>query len=113
MCLLGRRDLVNQRPELRVTVPKKGVPACWLILGTGKGSTASCMGMFKSIKSCLEMPLALYTAKSVPYGLQHSQKSLYFSLQGGWFGVSTTLSPKKKQKNHKHANPTTSTCHIL
>lgn len=82
--------------ELGVTVPRKGVPAYWLILGMGKGRTVSFKGMFKSIKICLEMPLVLYTVKSAPYGLQHSQKSLHLSLQGGWFGVATTLSLKKK-----------------
>lgn len=64
-------------------MPRKGAPACWLILRMGKGRAASCKGMFKSIKICLEMPLVLYTAKSAPYGLQHSQKSLYLLLQGG------------------------------
>lgn len=54
--------------ELRVTVPRKGAPACWLVLGIGKDRTASCKGMFKSIKICLQMPLALYMAKSAPCG---------------------------------------------
>lgn len=29
--------------------PRKGAPACWLILGMGEDRSASCKGMLKSI----------------------------------------------------------------
>ena len=63
-----RRGKRPYEAGLGVTVPRKGAPACWLILGMGEDRTASCKGMLKSIKTWLQMPLVLYTAKSGPCG---------------------------------------------
>lgn len=60
--------------------------------------------MFKSIKICLEMPLVEYTAKSAPYGLQHSQK-IPLPFTAGQLGASTTLSLKKKPKKPQTCKP--------
>lgn len=61
---VGERGKRPYEAELSVTVPRKGAPACCLILGTGEDRTASCKGMLKSIKTWLQVSLVLHTAKS-------------------------------------------------
>lgn len=87
---------------LRITTCRQGAAACCLISGMGEDRTVSCKGKLKSTETWLQMPVALYTAKSSPCGLQRNQRAHLASACQEVSSISQKKNsphpPKKKQK---------------